>query len=128
MLLKCPQHDSHTMSPTANMVTTSLNHNITWYPDSTAPHHVTLDLTSMATVEPYIGNYELAIDDGVGLYISNICHSTLITPIKTFNLHYVLYVLDINRHLLSVKKSAKENNVLFEFKYHFLNNVPFHIK
>lgn len=103
--LSCPKRLSHMISPIANVASSSLNPNITWYPDSGTSHHVTPDLVGMAGISPY----------GKGLQITNTCTSTLQTPTNTFTLNHVLHVPEITRRLLSVQKFAKENNVIFEF-------------
>jgi hypothetical protein len=47
---------------------------VTWFLDTGANHHVTPDLASMTSSEPYLGNDHLHVGDGKGLVISNIVH------------------------------------------------------
>ena len=47
---------------------------VTWFLDTGANHHVTPDLASMTSSEPYLGNDHLHVGDGKDLVISNIVH------------------------------------------------------
>jgi len=47
---------------------------VTWFLDTGANHHVTPDLASLTSSEPYLGNDHLHVGDGKGLVISNIVH------------------------------------------------------
>jgi len=71
---QCSQLSTHLAFNTAP--TTSL---VTWFPDTGANHHVTPDLVSMKSSEPYLGNDHLHVGDGKGLVISNIAHSHSVT-------------------------------------------------
>jgi histone deacetylase 1/2 len=88
---------------------------ITWFPDTGANHHVTPDIASMTNSEPYLGNDHLHVGDGKGLVISNIAHSKIHSPKRTFTLSNILHVPAIKKPLLSVQKFCLENNVFFEF-------------
>ena len=70
---------------------------ITWFSDTGANQHVTLDIASMTSAKPYLGNDQLHIDDGMGLVISNITHTTLHTPKHTFTLSNILHVPQIKQ-------------------------------
>ena len=88
---------------------------VTWFPNTDANHHVTSDLVSMTSLEPYRGNDHLHVGDGMGLTISNIAYSKIHSPKHTFTLSNILHVPDIKKPLLSVLKFYLENNVFFEF-------------
>ena len=96
-----------------NALTTTL---VTWFPDTCANHHVTSNLTSITSSEPYLGNDHLHVGDGKGLIILNIAHSKICSPNNTFTLSNILHILNITKPLLSVQKFCLENNV-FEFHY-----------
>jgi hypothetical protein len=97
-----------------NAPTTTL---VTWFPDTCANHHVTSNLTSMTSSEPYLGNDHLHVGDGKGLVILNIAHSKIHSPNNTFTLSNILHILNTTKPLLSVQKFCLENNVFFEFHY-----------
>jgi hypothetical protein len=96
-----------------NALTTTL---VTWFPDTCANHHVTSNLTSITSSEPYLGNDHLHVGNGKGLIILNIAHSKICSPNNTFTLSNILHILNITKPLLSVQKFCLENNV-FEFHY-----------
>jgi len=77
---------------------------ITWFPDTGANHHETPDIASMTSSEPYLGNDHLHVGNGKGLVISNIVHSKIYSPKRTFTLSNILHVPAIKKPLLSVQK------------------------
>jgi hypothetical protein len=86
---------------------------VTRFPDTGANHHVTLDLVSMTSSEPYLENDHLHVGDGKGLVISNIAHSKIRSPNRMFTLSNILHVPAIQKPLLSIQKICLENNVFF---------------
>jgi len=54
-------------------------------------------------------------DNDKGIFISNIVHTMLHTPKRTFTLYSVLHVPHITKPLLSVKNFYCDNNLYFEF-------------
>ena len=69
----------------------------------------------MTSLEPYLGNDHLHVGDGKGLVISNIAHSKIHSPKRTFTLSNNLHVVAIKNLLLPVKNFYLENNVFFQF-------------
>ena len=65
-------------------------------------HHVTPDLASMTSSEPYFGNDHLRVGDGKDLVISNFTHSKIHSLKRTFTLSNILHVPAIKKPLLSV--------------------------
>jgi len=108
---------THNLQANANLVFNNalIIAPITWFPDTGANHHVTLDFVSMTISEPYLGNDHLHVGDDKGLNISNIAHSKIHSPKCTFTLSNILHVPDIKKPLLSVQKFCLENNMFFEF-------------
>jgi hypothetical protein len=90
-----------------------------WFPDTDANQHVTPDLATLTTSEPYNGNDNLHVSDGKGLSITHIGHTKIYNPHRSFTLSNVLHVLAITKPMLSVQKFYLYNNVYFEF-HHFL--------
>jgi len=86
-----------------------------WFLDTGANQHVTPDLASMTSSEPYLGSDQLHVGDGKGLVISYIAQSKLYTPKHTFILSNVVHIPHIKKPLLFVKKIYIEKNVFFEF-------------
>jgi hypothetical protein len=77
-----------------NAPTTTL---VAWFSDIGANHHVKPDLVSMTSSKPYLGNDHLHVNDGKCLFISNIAHSKIHSPKRTFTLSNILHVPDIKR-------------------------------
>jgi histone deacetylase 1/2 len=114
---QCSQLANHPLQANANLAfnTTPATSPVTWFPDTGANHHVTPDIASMTSSEPYLGNDYLHVGDGKGLVISNIAHSKIHSPKRTFTLSNILHAPAIKKPLLSVQKFFLENNVFFEF-------------
>ena len=108
---------THNLQANANLAFNNapITSPITWFPDTGANHHVTPDLASMTSSEPYCGNDHLHVGDGKGLTISNIAHSKIRSPKCTFTLSNILHMPHIKKPLLSIQKFCLENNVFFEF-------------
>ncbi|KAJ0500301.1 putative RNA-directed DNA polymerase [Helianthus annuus] len=114
----CPNRDVSTLRtrPQANYVDTrSQVSNDHWHPDTGANHHVTPDLSSIGTSEPYQGYDNLHVGNGKGLPILHIGSTNIYSPSKTFSLTNILHVPQIKHNLLSVQKFCLDNNVFFEF-------------
>jgi len=77
---------------------------IDWFPDTGANQHVTPDLATLTTSEPYLGNDNLHVGDGKGLHISHLIHTKIYTQHRFFTLSNVLHVPAITKPLLSVQK------------------------
>jgi histone deacetylase 1/2 len=114
---QCSQLSTHHVQDNANLAfnTAPTTSHVTWFPDRGANHYVTPDLVSMTSSEPYLGNDHLHVGDGKGLVISNIAHSHIHSPKRTFTLSNILHVPTIKKPLLSVQNFCLENNVFFEF-------------
>jgi hypothetical protein len=78
---------------------------VTWFSDTYANHHVTSNLVSMTSSEPYLGNDHLHVSDGKGLFILNIAHSKICSPKHTFTLSNILHVPAIKKPLLYLLKT-----------------------
>ena len=86
-----------------------------WLLDSGASHHLTSDLSNLSLHSPYNGGEEVQIGNDTGLEIENTGSSLLPSNSRTLSLNNVLYVPDIARNLLSVKKLCTDNSVSVEF-------------
>ncbi|KAJ6733370.1 hypothetical protein OIU74_005177 [Salix koriyanagi] len=100
---------------TASGEDSAIKESVEWFPDTGANHHVTPDITGMASTKPYLGNDQLHVGDGKGLVISNTAHKILHTPKRVFSLSNILHVPHIKKRLLSVQQFCRENYVFFEF-------------
>jgi hypothetical protein len=108
--------------PSAAMATTS-SYKIdpNWYVGMGATDHITSDLDHLALWEQYHGGESVQIGNGTGLDIMHIGSCSFNTTTRPIALNNVLHVPDISKHLLSVHKLARDNNIFFEFHpYHFL--------
>jgi len=101
--------------------TSSYKIDTNWYTDTGATDHITSDLDRLALREQYHGGETVQVGNGAGLQIMHIGSCSLNTATRPLDLHNVLHVPDISKHLLSVHKLSRDNNVFFEFHpYHFL--------
>ncbi|XP_073261962.1 uncharacterized protein [Populus alba] len=66
---QCSQLSTHHVQANVNLAfnTVPTTSPVTWFPDTGANHHVTPDLVSMTSSEPYLGNDHLHVGDGKGL-------------------------------------------------------------
>jgi histone deacetylase 1/2 len=98
---QCTQLANHPLQANVNLAfnTAPATFPVTWFPYTGANHHITPDI----------------VGDGKGLVISNIAHSKIHSPKRTFTLSNILHVPAIKKPLLSVQKFSLENNVFFEF-------------
>ena len=101
---QCSQLATHNMQANVNLAfnTASTTTLVTWFLDTGVNHHVTLDLVSMTSSEPYLGNDHLHVGDGKGLVISNIAHSKIRSLNRMFTLSNILHVPAIQKPLISV--------------------------
>jgi hypothetical protein len=95
--------------------TPSMSTLITWFLNTSVNQHVTPDIASMTSSEPYTGTDQLHVGDGKGLVISHIAHSKIYAPKRTFTLSNILHIPHITKPLLSVQNFCLESNVFFEF-------------
>ena len=87
-----------------------------WYPNSSATHHITSDLANLnMRAEEYIGLGQIKMGNGTGLDIKHIGQTKILTPTTYFPLHDVLHVPLIKKNLLSVHKFTKDTNTYLEF-------------
>jgi hypothetical protein len=85
---------NHPLQANANLVfnNASTTTPVTWFPDTSANHHVMPDLASMTSSKLYFGNDHLHVGDGKVLIISNIAHSKIHSLKHTFTLSNILHV------------------------------------
>jgi hypothetical protein len=71
--------------------------------------------------DKYLGKEQIQMVGGSGMSIQHVGHSLIHTPIQTLHLRNILHAPQANKHLLSVHRFTRDNNVFFEFHpYHFL--------
>ncbi|KAD2394157.1 hypothetical protein E3N88_41134 [Mikania micrantha] len=120
---QCPNRDPATIrrrQPSANYVDSrSQASSSSWLPDTGSKNHTALDLSGFEYVEPYYGEDNLHVGNGIALPILHIGSKRFFSPNKTFSLTDILHVPQIKRNLLSVQKFCHDNDVFFEFHYTF---------
>ncbi|KAK4415342.1 Retrovirus-related Pol polyprotein from transposon RE1 [Sesamum alatum] len=91
-----------------------------WYRDTGSTDHITSDLDRLALRDRYHGDEQVQVGNGAGLQILHIGHSSINTATRPLALRNILHVPDISKHLLSVHKFSRDNDVFFEFHpWHF---------
>jgi hypothetical protein len=84
--------------------------------DTAATDHLTGDLDRLHMKEPYNGHDYVHTANGSGMRISHTGQSSISTHTPTpLHLKNVLYVPEVTRSLLSVKKLTRDNNVFLSF-------------
>jgi hypothetical protein len=92
-----------------------------WYSHTGATDHVTNDLDRLALCEKYQGKDQIQTVGGSGMSIHHVGYSIIRTPVHALHLHNILHAPQATKHLLSVHRFTRDNNVFFEFHpYHFL--------
>jgi hypothetical protein len=86
-----------------------------WYSDTGAMDHITRDLDCLAMREQYHGGDKVQVGNGAGLQIMHTGSCSINTDTRPLALNNVLHVPEISKHLLSVHKLSRDNNVFFEF-------------
>jgi hypothetical protein len=104
----------------ANAATISYNIDSSWYADTGATYHITIDLEKMTAKEKYQRTDQVTTVNGQGMYIHYIGQTKFCTTSRVLILRNILHVPSITKNLLSVKKFAIDNHVFFEFHPHFL--------
>ena len=105
-------------------VTTSLSlASPPWFLESSASHHVTIDLNNLDLHAPYDGPDDVVIGDGTGLHITHSGSTSLSIPSHSFTLQNVLCVPNMKRNLISISQFFKTNKTLVEFL-----SSSFHVK
>jgi hypothetical protein len=89
-----------------------------WYVDTGATYHITNELERLTTKERYIGNGQIQVANGSGLTISHIGNSSIADLGRSLLLKQNPYAHRINRHLMSVRRLAHDNNAFIEFHPH----------
>ncbi|KFK45117.1 hypothetical protein AALP_AA1G346500, partial [Arabis alpina] len=101
--------------PRANMALTSPNPTNAWLMDSGATHHMTSDLHTLHSSQPYNGQDAVLIGDGSGLSITHTGSLSLPSSSRNLALNSVLCVPNIQKNLVSVYRLCNQNNVSVEF-------------
>jgi hypothetical protein len=104
----------------ASAATISYNVNPSWYAETRATDHITHNLEKMVVKEKYLGNDQVTVANGQGMYIRHIVQSNIHIASHTLILRNILHVPSITRNLLSLRKFVIDNHVFFEFHPHFL--------
>jgi hypothetical protein len=86
-----------------------------WYSDTGATDHITSDLDRLTVRDQYQGNGMVQVGNGAGLKIMHVGSYSINTDTRPLALNNVLHVPEISKHLLSVHKLSRDNNVFFEF-------------
>ena len=65
--------------------------------------------------ERYHGGEQVQVDNGAGLWILHTHHSSINTIARPLALRNILHVPEISKHLLSIHKISRDNDVFFEY-------------
>lgn len=83
--------------------------------DTEAIHHETPDFASLSHFEEYHGPNQLHMGNGKDFPIQHTGSTSINSLSHPFYLHNIFHVPQITKPLISVQKSAQDNNVFFEF-------------
>jgi hypothetical protein len=101
---------------TAAVATTSYGPNNNWYTESDA----TDQLDKLTMNDAYNGTDQIHVVNGVGMEISHIGTSVILTPCHNLVLNNVLHVPSTNKNLISVHKFTLDNNMIEFHPFYFL--------
>ncbi|KAE8725945.1 hypothetical protein F3Y22_tig00008013pilonHSYRG00280 [Hibiscus syriacus] len=90
-------------------------HHSKWFPDSGATHHVTGNISALASVKSYVGSGKVHLGDGSPIGIYHIGKQIISSESRNLVLDQTLCVHRITKNLMSVAKFATDNSVYFEF-------------
>lgn len=98
----------------AMIVTSNLNVDSNWYPESGASNHITNDLAHLSVSSPCSADSKVLVGNGSGLSVQHIGSSKLVAPNNnSFLLNNLLHVPSITKNLISVSQFTRDNNVYF---------------
>lgn len=99
----------------AALATSGYTSDANWYIDTGATDHITSELDRLTTRERYTGTDQIQVANGSGLSISHIGNSLIPGSSRSLVLKHILYAPKINKHLISVKRLASDNDAFVEF-------------
>ena len=103
-------------SPSVALVaTSSYKIDLNWYSDIDTTDHITSDLDRPAVRERYHGGEQVQVDNEASLRVLHTGHSSINTAARPLALRNILHVPEISKHLLSVHKFFRDNDVIFEY-------------
>lgn len=84
-----------------------------WYPNSGATDHITLDGHNLVHKTSYTGHDQIHVGNGTGLTIDHIGSSSLNSQFnsKTLTINHLLHVPSISKNLLSMSKFSSDNTM-----------------
>ncbi|RVW82298.1 Retrovirus-related Pol polyprotein from transposon RE1 [Vitis vinifera] len=114
------QHDSTNTCPHAYIVAPNLDSNTSWFVDSGATHHMTIDSNTLDVSDHYSGTGNVVVGNGQTLDIFSVGHTSFPSRKSSKSLHLtnVLHVPQITKNLISVAKFTQDNDVILEFDSH----------
>jgi hypothetical protein len=97
--------------PSASLVATSYQVDPNWYTNTGSTNYITSDLDRLAIRERYTGDEQVQVGNGASLQIMHTGHSFVNTVARPLVLRDILHVPQIAKHLLSVHKFSRDNDV-----------------
>ena len=111
---------SNNYKTTVCMATPDIMIDPSWYADSGATNHVTVEMNNLSLKKPYEGHEKLMIGNGKSLDITHIGHSYLPIPYaKSLHLKNILGVPKITKNLVNISKLTADNHIFIEFHSEF---------
>jgi histone deacetylase 1/2 len=124
-ICKKPNHDAlqcwhrfdqaYQADDTVKLANAAVCNDVNWYVDTGATDHVTNDMERLTTKERYAGGDQIHVANGAGLSITHVGHSSIAGSVRPLYLNKILYAPKINKHLISVRKLAADNDAFVEF-------------
>jgi hypothetical protein len=83
-------------------------------------HAPSITSPTILSISPRARGDQVQVANGAGLSISHIGHSSITGSVRPLHLNHILYAPKINKHLISVRKLAIDNDAFVEFHpYYF---------
>jgi hypothetical protein len=98
-------------------VPTSYDVDTTWYVDSGATDHITVDLKKLTICDKYLGHDQVHTTNSSGMAINQVGDSVIHTPSCDLALKHVLYIPEASKNLISMHHFTYDNHVFLELTH-----------
>ncbi|PON89348.1 hypothetical protein TorRG33x02_148910, partial [Trema orientale] len=89
--------------------------NSSWFMDSGATNHVTVEQHNLASSSGYKSKEKLIVSNSSSLLIKHIGFANIVSKSRSLKLSNILHVPKITKNLISISQFISDNNVLVEF-------------
>jgi hypothetical protein len=114
-----PFKEDYVPEPRTAAAASSSSIDNTWYMDSSATDHITVDLDHLTMHDHYAGADQVHAVNGIGMDITRIDQTVISNPCRDLVLNNVLHVPSTQKSLISVHHFTLDNDTIIEFHPYF---------